>query len=168
MSRRCTKCGSFLTDTDRFCPGCGENAPQEVESQYVYTSTPQQTSNYAPPVQSSPAPYIPSNAPQYNPYQNQNEEMSLGKWILTIVVTGIPFFFIGIIFLFIWAFTDGPKARKNYCRAMLIVIGASIVLVILLYSVIFAAIGIGFSEFMKEYAYSSFNMAASFFGGLIS
>ena len=108
MSRRCTKCGSFLTDNDRFCPGCGENAPQEIASAPAYTAPPQQQyGNYNPPPV-APPPYVQNNAPQYNPYPQQEEEMTVGKWILTLFVTNLGF--IGLIF--------GQLVALNlfYCR----------------------------------------------------
>lgn len=165
MSKRCTKCGSFLTDTDRFCPGCGENAPQEVADTSAYTAPPQQQyGNYNPPPV-APAPYPQSTAPQYNPYQQQEEEMTIGKWILTLFVTNLGL--IGLVFLFIWGFGDGPKARQNYCKAYLIWTAIGIALVVLFYIFIFAILGIGFSEFMDEYAYSSYNMAVNFMSSFI-
>ena len=164
MERRCTKCGSFLTDNDRFCPGCGENAPQEIASAPAYTAPPQQQyGNYNPPPV-APPPYVQNNAPQYNPYPQQEEEMTVGKWILTLFVTNLGF--IGLIFLFIWGFGDGPKARQNYCKAMLIWTAIGIALVVLFYVFIFAIVGISISEFADEYSsYSS--MAANFISSFI-
>ncbi len=43
---------------------------------------------------------------------------SIGKWIMTILLTSLPT--VGIIMLFVWAFADGSRNRQNYCRAMLI------------------------------------------------
>ena len=156
MSRRCTKCGSFLTENDRFCPGCGENAPVEVDNAPVHTAAAsQQYGNYAPPpVQPAPAPYVPNNAPQYNPYQNQQEEMTVGKWLVTILVTSLGC--IGFIFLFVWGFGDGPKARQNYCKAMLIFMGIGVALYILLYVFIFAIMGLSMSEIVNEYDYTTY------------
>lgn len=133
MAKRCTRCGNFLMDDERFCTRCGENVssiPPEGGSQYVsgsyqqpaqpqYVNTTgqtQQTYNYAPP------PVTPIKT---------GDEMTLGKWVLTIIVTTF-FSLISIIFLFVWAFGDGPESRKNYCKAMLIVKAISIVLSIIL------------------------------------
>lgn len=165
MARRCTKCGSFLTENDRFCPGCGENAPQETAAAAAYEAPYQQynANNYAPPP--APAPYAPSNAPQYNPYQQPQEEMTVGKWLLTIFVTSLGC--IGFIFLFVWGFGDGPKARQNYCKAMLIFSAIAVALVIIYYVFIIAVLGITFSEIAGEYDYSSVEMAANFIGSFI-
>ncbi len=164
MERRCTKCGSFLTDNDRFCPGCGENAPQQIVDNNAFSGPHQsQYGNYAPPP--PPSPYPPSNAPQYNPYQAPQEEMTVGKWLLTIFVTSLGC--IGFIFLFIWGFGDGPKARQNYCKAMLIWSAIAVVLVVLYYIFIIAVVGVSFSEYMNEFDYSSYEMAANFISSLI-
>lgn len=164
MSRRCTKCGSFLTDTDRFCPGCGENAPEEIAGTPTYTEPPQQQyGSYAPPP--APNPYAPNSAPQYNPYQVPQEEMTVGKWLLTIFVTSIGC--IGLIFLFVWGFGDGPKARQNYCKAMLIFSAISVALVLIYYIFIIAVLGVSFSDYMNEFDYSSYEMAANFMSSFI-
>ena len=176
MSKRCTKCGTFLTETDRFCPNCGENAPQELENAPVYTSTsgsmhssaplppppPQYNPNqYAAPP--APPPYNPNAAPQYNPYQNAEEEMTVGKWLLTLFATSLGF--IGIIFLFIWGFGSGPKSRQNFCKAVLIFYVIAIALVVVMF-VFFIIIGVSFYD-MVEYSdsyYYGTNMAKDIFG----
>lgn len=160
MSRRCTKCGSFLTDNDRFCPGCGENAPEATPAMPESAAPSQQYTNYAPPP--SPAPYIPNGAPQYNPYQMPQEEMTVGKWLLTVFVTSLGC--IGLIFLFVWGFGEGPKARQNYCKAMLIWMAISVALAILMYVFMFVVLGMSMAEFSD---YSSYEMAASFMSRFI-
>lgn len=70
--------------------------------------------------------------------QNSNQSvMSMGQWIITILVTTIiPC--VNIIMLFVWGFGNGNENRKNYCRAMLIVMAITIVASILFSSVITA------------------------------
>lgn len=127
MAKRCTKCGTFLTDEDRFCPNCGENAPQPMTSE----PRPAQT-NYAnaapPPYPPRPAaqggaglpppPVYPSAPPRPAPFE---EEMTVGKWVLTLIATNF-FGLVSWILLFIWAFGSAqPVTRARYCKAMLIV-----------------------------------------------
>ncbi|MBO5265682.1 MAG: hypothetical protein J6B08_00120 [Ruminiclostridium sp.] len=149
MSKRCTSCGSNLTEMDRFCPNCGANSPQELNNSPVYSSAPQYNSYQSnQQYNSAPPPYTPSSAPQYNPYPNQYEEMTVGKWVLTLFVTSLGI--IGLVMLFVWGFGEGPKARQNYCKAVLIMAGVVIALYILFFVVIFAILGIGMSEFISE------------------
>ncbi len=133
MAKRCTRCGNFLMDDERFCTRCGENVssiPPEGGAQYVsgnYQQPPQQQYVNTTGQTTGQAPY--TYAPP--PVQAKDDEMSLGKWVLTIIVTTF-FSLISIIFLFVWGFGDGPESRKRYCKAMLIVKAIEIVLAILL------------------------------------
>ncbi|MBQ7834561.1 MAG: hypothetical protein IJ385_02145 [Ruminiclostridium sp.] len=172
MSKRCTKCGTFLTDTDRFCPGCGENAPAELEntgSAFDTAAQPQQANTQSQYGQPAPPPYVPSSAPQYNPYPQQEEEMTTGKWLLTIFLT-TGFGIISIILLFVWGFgSSAPQAKKNYCKAMLIyqaiAFVLSFILIFVYIFVIAAAVGgeLG-SEFSDYDYYSSYEMAKNIIG----
>lgn len=48
-----------------------------------------------------------------------NEVMSVGQWLLTILATIVPC--VGLILYLVWAFgSSGNQNRKNYCRAWLI------------------------------------------------
>lgn len=64
--------------------------------------------------------------------------MTLGEWIITLVVMLIPC--VNIIMMLIWAFGSGNENRKNYCRANLIVTAVSTVLVVILYATLFAGL----------------------------
>ena len=79
--------------------------------------------------------------------------MSVGKWVLTIIVTTF-FSLISLIILFIWAFGDGPEARKRYCKAMLIVTAIEIGIGILfsfLWIGILGAVGTSLVDYLEEY-----------------
>ncbi len=173
MSKRCTKCGTFLADSDRFCPSCGENAPQEVNSAPVYEAAPSQnsapadSSGFEPngqQTQYAPPPYAPSSAPQYNAFPRQEEEMSVGRWLLTIFLTSLGL--VGLVLLFVWGFGDGPKARQNYCKAMLIFWAIAIGLYILFIVFIFGIVGVTMNEILNEYTtYDALSAVMSFFRG---
>lgn len=73
-------------------------------------------------------------------YQNQtvpqmdNSPMSMGDWLLTILATFLPC--AGVILYFIWAFgSHGNVNRRNYCRAMLIVMGGLLVVYIFIFMI---------------------------------
>lgn len=163
MAKRCTRCGNFLMDDERFCTRCGENVaniPPEGGSQYV-SGNPQQPGAQYVNTTGQPAP----QAPVYNyapPPVQQQEEMSLGKWVLTIIVT-TWFSFISLIFLFVWGFGDGPESRKRYCKAMLIIEAISLVLGIILsiaFAGIFAAIGSSLIDYIDRSGRYQYGTAA--------
>ena len=193
MAKRCTRCGNFLMDDERFCTRCGENvsnvAPENAVPPVVnarpaednafgrndgYVSPNAQTgTGYQQPYNNtySQTPY------QQPPYpraaygqSSQSEEMSVGKWVATIIVTTF-FSLISLIFLFIWAFGDGPESRKRYCKAMLIVTAISIGLGILVYGVFLAILVPSFTEYINkardyanEYGQNTIAALAAFFG----
>ena len=71
------------------------------------------------------------------------EEVSVGEWLITFIIFSIPI--IGFIMLFVWAFGDNTKiSKRNWARAMLIVIITFFLLAILLNLLVF---GGAFYEF---------------------
>jgi len=67
-----------------------------------------------------------------------DQTVSMGDWILTMILTGIPL--VGIIMIFVWAFGGNAKpSKRNYARAALILAIIGIVLSILM-SIVFGAI----------------------------
>ena len=53
--------------------------------------------------------------------------MSLGDWIITLIVLAIPL--VNIVMLFVWAFSSGTNPNKaNFCKAYLILALVAIVL----------------------------------------
>lgn len=67
--------------------------------------------------------------------------VSMGEWLLTILAGLVPC--VGIVLYFIWAFGANTNInRKNYSRAMLIVMAV----VIVLYTLFFVVFGIAMSN----------------------
>lgn len=62
--------------------------------------------------------------------------MSLGEWLITLIVMIIPC--VNIVMMLVWAFGSGNENRKNFCRASLIMTAIQTVLAIICYAV-FAA-----------------------------
>lgn len=170
MAQRCKKCGSFLTDTDRFCPNCGENVPPPVPAQagaspaqpaqplYQTQSVPQSGMGMPPP----PVYPIPPARPAFE------EEMTLGKWVLTLFVTN----FLGLIswvFLFVWGFGTGSVSRSNYCKAMLIVKAVGLVIGIIfvaVYASVLLPMIFRYAEYgdYGDYTYAAASVFSGFFG----
>jgi hypothetical protein len=73
--------------------------------------------------------------------ENQNyKPMTIGEWLITFIITYIPI--VGIIMLFVWAFSDGNHpSKKTWAQAMLILFAIAIVLGIIFATVIISLIG---------------------------
>ena len=58
----------------------------------------------------------------------ESSPVSLGDWIITLIVLAIPI--VGIVMLFVWGFSSGTHpSKQNYCRAVLIFALVAFVLV---------------------------------------
>ncbi|CAI8349101.1 MAG: Uncharacterised protein [Polaribacter sp. SA4-10] len=69
---------------------------------------------------------------------NENKTMSVGDWIITMIVTAIPL--VGFIMLFVWAFSsDTNLSKKNWAKAALIFYAIIMVLYFLFFASIIAA-----------------------------
>jgi hypothetical protein len=63
--------------------------------------------------------------------------VSLGDWILTLIVLAIPI--VNIVMLFVWGFSSGTNpSKQNYCRAALI-LGAVFLVLWILFAATFGA-----------------------------
>ena len=73
--------------------------------------------------------------------ENQNyQPMTIGEWLITFIITYIPI--VGIVMLFVWAFSDGNHpSKKTWAQAMLILFAIAIVLAIIFATVIVSMIG---------------------------
>jgi len=80
-----------------------------------------------------------------------DQTVSLGDWILTMILSGIPL--VGLIMLFVWAFGGGAKVSKqNYARAVLILAIICIILGVLS-SILFAGIFATFAGNLQNISY---------------
>lgn len=88
--------------------------------------------------QQAPHVYPPYGQP-YAPYPPaQDETVSLGEWIWSLIVTSLPF--VGIIFTLIFAFGDAKPSKKNFFRARLILAVAATVLAVIVTVVLVAVL----------------------------
>ena len=83
---------------------------------------------------------------QYQQPENEMEEpMTLGEWLITMLIMLIPC--ANIVMIFVWAFSDKEKKSKsNYFKAYLIFMGILIVLGIVFVLVLGAATAALFSS----------------------
>jgi len=71
--------------------------------------------------------------------EDNNREVTVGDWVITIFITAIPI--IGFIMLFVWAFGGGTNVNKaNWAKATLI----WFVIVVGLYILFFAFLGLAY------------------------
>ena len=72
-------------------------------------------------------------------YQETETPNTVGDWILTIFLTCIPC--VGLILLFVWAFgSNTNKSKSNWAKAQLIWIAIGIVISIIVYAILGAAL----------------------------
>lgn len=110
-----------------------EPEEQRYGFQYNYGQDNQYQSNYD---------YNTSNSRNYTQNYDQGMDtspMSMGDWLLTILVSMIPC--AGIVLYFVWAFgKTGNINRRNFCRANLIIMAG----VFVLYLILVLVFGIAF------------------------
>jgi NADH:ubiquinone oxidoreductase subunit 3 (subunit A) len=69
-------------------------------------------------------------------YDEKSRPLSMGQYIVMFIIQIIPI--VNLIMLFIWAFSNNTNLnKKNYSRAMLIVL----LVVVILYLIIFLILG---------------------------
>ena len=95
--KKCSHCG-HMTEDGNFCPLCGGTLAEDTVQQAV--------------------PVTPA-APSYYPPRQQSEEISVGNWMLTMLLTIIPC--VNLVMLLVWAFGGNtPKSKANWAKAQLI------------------------------------------------
>jgi uncharacterized protein YqhQ len=73
--------------------------------------------------------YQKNNNEEKSPKAN-NTIVTLGDWIVIIILTAIPF--VNIIMLLVWSFSSStPTSKKNYARAQLILIAIVFILMLI-------------------------------------
>lgn len=81
---------------------------------------------------------------QGNSASKTSNEMTVGDWLITMLIMIIPI--VNIVMLFVWGFGNADP-RRNYARASLIWMAISIVLAIIFYGIIFAFIVSTFNSY---------------------
>jgi heme/copper-type cytochrome/quinol oxidase subunit 2 len=88
---------------------------------------------------------VPQQAKPYQPFQKQAEEVTLGDWMVTILLSAIPV--VNLVMLFLWAFGSSTNPSKaNWAKATLIWMVIGIVLAILFVVIIGTAIFTGYES----------------------
>lgn len=133
----CPTCGAQCNDSSAFCINCGAQFSAS-QSQQQYSQPQQQYVQAQPQQYSQPQQQYAAPQPTYS--SPANETVSIGNWIGTFILTGLPL--VGLILLFVWAFgSNTPKSKSNYAKATLIMMVIAIVLSIIV-GVIMAIVGV--------------------------
>jgi ribosomal protein L40E len=132
MAQFCRSCGSTLEEGAQFCRSCGATAVQPAQA-----SQPMAQPVYTPPPYAAPyPPPAPQPVPQPAYYGNNVQQtvwppVGVGEYIGMMLLTGIPL--VGLILLISWAFgSQTNPSKRNYARAILIVMLIGVALSILL------------------------------------
>ena len=79
----------------------------------------------------------------------ENRSMSVGDWIITMILTAIPF--VGIIMLFVWAFHSGTNlSKKNWAKAGLIFYAIGVILSIFFFAAMTRIFFIVYGEYIQD------------------
>ena len=127
----CPNCGKINPDDSGFCDSCGT-----ILNNLASSHTPAAPADRSIPAQPGPTPVY-SNIPSYTaaPQTGLNNQdyspLSVGQYVGMMILSGLPV--IGFILLLIWAFgSDTNLNKKNYARAVLIIMLIGIALSIIL------------------------------------
>ncbi|HHU50061.1 MAG: hypothetical protein ACOYEH_09850 [Caldicoprobacterales bacterium] len=133
---KCKICNAELKPNDKFCAECGAgiadqiiSQPQAPQPQMSQASQPKRAEPEpmsAAPAYAVSAPTAASNLPSYK-RSKDNTQLGVFGYVATMLALMVPI--LGIILVFVWAFGSKTNlARKNYCRAVLVVAGIFLVL----------------------------------------
>lgn len=126
----------------------------QEQNPYQQQSTPQQQNPYGQPGMSGQqnpyqqsAPYMPGGSnpqysgypgPAYQQYKKEEEPVKISEYLLILgLCTFLPC--VGIILLFVFAFSkDEKESKRNFCKAYLIVMGIAFALILIYLIINFA------------------------------
>jgi membrane protein YdbS with pleckstrin-like domain len=78
--------------------------------------------------------------------QLQHNEVTVGEWLITMLIMLIPI--VNIIMMFVWAFGSGTQPSKaNYFKAALIFLLIAIILQVIFFVIFGAAMFAGLSSY---------------------
>ena len=113
-------------------PGRPINLNQPTGGSYIPPITPDERANTT----------VPNYVPNVTGFDAE-EPMSVGDWLVTMLIMCIPC--VNIVMIFVWAFGSGNRSRANYFKATLIWAAIGIALSVIL-SIALALLGVSLSD----------------------
>ncbi len=142
----CKKCGTVLRP--ELIPKEPDVKPEEAAAADLQYSQEAPKVDFSQAVSEQPAeqpaeqlevqPVVQSESPQPAGEADKSETISLGQWMLILLLTYIPI--VNLVMLIIWAVSDKNRSKMNFSRAQLIWIGIRIVLCLIFTFMIVAMI----------------------------
>lgn len=132
----CSLCRTMIPEGASRCPKCGASVSKQSSTGIQPRPAGPTGSQSAGPNGYQPAGYggYPYPFPQVN-----NQPVSMGDWVVTLLVAAIPL--VGFIMYFVWAFSGGtPESKKNWARAVLIWMAIGFIPFVLAVIAIFGAL----------------------------
>lgn len=158
MERFCDKCGSLINGDVKFCPVCGEHMQSAVD-----LGKPEQLAKPAQLVQSAQLvqpnyndqPNSGYGAPQYarniTPNGVPTETMTMGQWLVTIIVSTC-FGVVSLILNIVWGVSSAtPEPKRSFCRAMIVINIIAMVLSNLAVLIMFGIFGDEVINFLENF-----------------
>jgi cytochrome bd-type quinol oxidase subunit 1 len=84
----------------------------------------------------------------YVPKPDTSPTVSILDWVLTIIVMAIPC--VNVIMLFVYAFTGDKESKKNFFKARLILIAASIIASVIFWVVLIIVLGPRIPQLLED------------------
>ena len=84
----------------------------------------------------------------YVPKPDTSPTISILDWVLTIIVMAIPC--VNVIMLFVYAFTGDKESKKNFFKARLILIAASIIASVIFWVVLIIVLGPRIPQLLED------------------
>ncbi len=161
MAQFCEHCGTPLHMTDKFCPGCGQRVISESARPSGNRTASAGTSGAAGAAAGKTGYQSAGGQKDWDAFRGQKtgsaqnqiyyepetgREMTIGNWIVTLIITVIPI--VGFIMLIVWAVGGSPKfpARRNWAIAQFIIMAVIIALFIIFSAVAGVALTSAFSS----------------------
>lgn len=144
----CTNCGKNLPENAKFCGACGSQMGMAAQPAQSQNAQPQRIVEPQMQQQFRPTPPPPQQPPQQQMYRgNINNSgsaqayspsiMSVGSYLVTFLIVCIPI--VGFIMLLVWSFGSSTNQnKKNFARALLVIMVITAVLYFVLGGMIMA------------------------------